>query len=95
MQEFFVVVTRRLDQPLDEEEALDALDDLAATGRVLPIDARLVRDAAERAIVSQLSLWDALIVCAADRAGCTHVVTEDLSHGQVIGRITIESPFLE
>jgi predicted nucleic acid-binding protein len=92
MQEFFVVVTRRLDQPLDAREALGARDDLAL-GDVGAIDAELVTAAAESSLRNQLSLWDALIVQAAARARCSDVMTEDLSHGQIIDGVAITNPF--
>lgn len=41
-----------------------------------------------------LSYWDALIVGAAAQAGCTHVLSEDLQHGQQIDAVTIVNPFL-
>ena len=30
----------------------------------------------------QLRYWDSLIVAAANRYGCTEIVSEDMSHGQ-------------
>ena len=39
-----------------------------------PIDANLIRDALEMSVSSQLSHWDALIVAAALRSGCTSLV---------------------
>ena len=40
-----------------------------------------------------LSIWDALIVTAAQAAGCEVLMTEDLSHGQKFGPVRIENPF--
>lgn len=92
MQEFFVVVTRRLAEPLDPHEALGALDDLAL-GQVVAIDAALVTAAAVSSLRDQLSFWDAMIVQAARRAGCAEVVTEDLNDGQIIDGIAVTNPF--
>ena len=39
------------------------------------------------------SLYDSLIVAAALEAGCTRLYTEDLQHGQEIGRLEIQNPF--
>ncbi len=44
---------------------------------------------------NQLSIWDALIVCAANRAGCRTLLSEDLNHGQVIGGVAVVNPFFE
>lgn len=41
-----------------------------------------------------LSYWDALIVGAAAQSGCTHVLSEDMQHGQQIDAVTIVNPFL-
>ena len=43
----------------------------------------------------QLSLWDALIVQAAVKTGCTTVLTEDLQDGLEIGTLRIANPFLK
>lgn len=40
-----------------------------------------------------LSFWDALIVAAAQAAGCSHLLTEDLSHGQDLDGVRVVSPF--
>jgi predicted nucleic acid-binding protein len=50
--------------------------------------------AADTSRTVKLSLWDALIIEAASRAGCDRVLSEDLNAGQVIRGITIENPFV-
>jgi predicted nucleic acid-binding protein len=42
----------------------------------------------------QISFWDALIVAAAKEARCTRILTEDLSHGQIIEGIQVFNPFI-
>jgi predicted nucleic acid-binding protein len=42
----------------------------------------------------QFSFYDSLIVAAALEAGCKTLYSEDLQHGQVIGTLRIENPFL-
>lgn len=44
---------------------------------------------------SSISFWDALIVSSAVEARCQVLLTEDLSHGQVIAGVEIRNPFLE
>lgn len=39
------------------------------------------------------SIYDALIVAAAQLANCTTLYTEDLQHGQMIDELTICDPF--
>ncbi len=41
----------------------------------------------------RISVWDALIIAAAEAKGCEAVMTEDLSHGQRFGPVRIENPF--
>ena len=41
-----------------------------------------------------LSYWDALIISSAHQQGCTHVLSEDLQHGQVMDAVRIINPFL-
>ena len=40
-----------------------------------------------------LSWWDALIVAAAQSCGCSVLLTEDLQHGQIFGRVRVVDPF--
>jgi len=42
----------------------------------------------------QFAFYDALIVAAALRAGCTRLLTEDMQHGQEVEGLVIENPFL-
>jgi len=41
-----------------------------------------------------ISMWDALIVEAAQEARCTVLLTEDLQHGRRFGELEIVNPFL-
>ena len=88
--ELYAVLTRKLGLPQETAyQAVDALMDLD----VVPTDARLVSDGLRLSVGSNISHWDALIVVAAVRAGCDTLLTEDLSHGQVIEGIRIVNPF--
>ena len=44
--------------------------------------------------LQQFSIWDALIVRAAQQANCTVLYTEDLQHGQRIDGLEIVNPFI-
>ena len=93
LQEFFVTVTRKLASPLPLDEAEKVVRDFAK----LPItqtDLSLIIAAIERIRLSGFSFWDALIVEAALASGATRLYTEDLKHGQVIGGMHVENPFL-
>jgi predicted nucleic acid-binding protein len=41
----------------------------------------------------QISLWDAMIVAAAQTSGAKELLTEDLQHGQDYGGILVFNPF--
>jgi predicted nucleic acid-binding protein len=57
------------------------------------IDAHMIPAAIARSRSQGFSLWDALIVEAALRAGVRRLLTEDLQYGQRIGNLTVENPF--
>ena len=42
-----------------------------------------------------LSLWDAMIVAAAQSSGASELLTEDLNHGQDYGGVRAINPFLQ
>ena len=53
----------------------------------------LLTSAMELSQRDRLSIWDALIVAAAQVAGCEILMSEDLSHGQKFGQLHVENPF--
>jgi len=90
IQEFFVAATRKLGVPADiarrKVELLLRLD-------VVLVRPELILSAIDLSRLRSLSFWDALVVRSAASAGCGRLVTEDLSHGQVIDGVRIENPF--
>ena len=93
LQEFYVTVNRKFSRYVSEAETVLAMRDLREL-LTIPIDVGMIFDAIELGRRFQLSFWDALIVQAALVAGCTRLLTEDLQHGQRIGDLVIENPFL-
>ena len=89
----FYWVARRLDHPLSEERAREAVNDFAEFASVSE-DADMVLRAVRRHREMSLPFWDALIVEAALKAGADRLFTEDLHHGQVIEGMRVENPFL-
>lgn len=92
LAEFASVVRRRLNPPLSTDEILRHIRDLSEN-RVEPTDAALVSEAVGLAQRAKLSIWDALLLRAAIRAGCAQMLTEDLTAGQVIDGVRIVNPF--
>jgi predicted nucleic acid-binding protein len=93
LQEFYVVVTRKLAHSLDEERAARAVRALTKLD-VVGVDSDLVLAAVETSRNAKISLRDSLIVEAARTAGCGRLLSEDMSAGQTIRGVTIENPFL-
>lgn len=92
VQEFYVVTTRKLKIPLSEERAAKAVRGIAKL-EVVGVDVPLVIAAVDTSRTARISLWDALIIEAASRAGCERVLSEDLNAGQVMHGVRIENPF--
>jgi predicted nucleic acid-binding protein len=57
-------------------------------------DLLLVTEAFEGSEKHQLSIWDSMIVCAAVRMGADVLYSEDLTHSQQFGRLTVVNPFV-
>jgi len=90
LQELYVTLTRKAGVSVDT--ALSILDDLSEWP-VFGVDYRAIRDAALISRDSQVSFWDALLIAAAKRLGAGLLLTEDLSHGQMIAGVEIRNPF--
>jgi predicted nucleic acid-binding protein len=91
LAEFYAVVTRKLalPVPIDDTEAM--VRQLLALP-VVAIDASLVASAVTGSREWQISIWDALIVRAAEVAGCRRVLSEDLADGRTYGSVIVENP---
>lgn len=92
LQETFVTLTRRVRGPLDANQALRYLDELATFPVVAP-DYTAIRDAVELSVRAKLSFWDALVAVAAARSAATVLYSEDLNDGQVILGVEVVNPF--
>ena len=90
MQEFFVAATRRLGvEPLAAKGVLKTF----AVFEIVQISSVLIHEAIDCSILNQLSFWDSLILAAAESAGCSAVLSEDLNSGQTILGVKIRNPF--
>lgn len=90
LRELYVVASSKLGlSPADAAAAVRALGPTVAVVE----DAALVLLALAAAQRWQLSLWDALIVEAARRAGATTLLSEDLQHGMDFDGVQVENPF--
>jgi predicted nucleic acid-binding protein len=90
--EFYAVVTRKLAVPLSPDDAEAMVRQLLALP-VVAVDASLVASAIAGSREWQVSIWDALIIRAAEVAGCRRVLSEDLADRRTYGSVIVENPF--
>ena len=90
LQELFNVLTRKLKYTKDDAERI-------VSGVMnLPVHQLTVNDIAKAmsiSISSQFTIYDSLIVAAAQAEDCTVVYSEDLNDGQTVGGVHIINPF--
>jgi len=91
LSEFHTVVTRKLESPLSEEQAAQMVDRLSQLP-VVPVDGDLVIRAIAGSRSWGISLWDAVVIRAAEVAGCGLVLSEDLADGATYGSVRVSNP---
>lgn len=92
LEEFFVVVTRKIASPLAPARAMAIVRDLAAKpvfGRGLPDLFRAV----EMQGSHSLQFWDALLLATCESSGVATLWSEDLSNRARYGRVRVVNPF--
>ena len=93
LNEFADVATRKFKMGWDLVEQYLAVID-ALCGRAVPLTVEAHEAAIEISKQYGYRIYDSLILAAAAQAGCTTVYSEDMQHGQTIGKLTIVNPFL-
>lgn len=93
LNEYYVIVTQRLKPGLSRSEAQEDIRNLLlwnpiVVDRVVIENAWLIQDR------QGFSWWDSLIVSAAQIQDCDYLLSEDMQHGQKIGRTQIINPFV-
>jgi len=92
LNEFTNVTRRKLRWQWEQIEAsLAVVEELF--GPVAPLTKAIHARAVQLAREHELSVYDALIVAAAQDAGCARLFSEDLQHGRKFGALTVENPF--
>jgi predicted nucleic acid-binding protein len=93
LQEFYVVVTRKIARPLPPADAEAWIKDMIK----LPC-AATTPELVQRGIAIsrryQLSYWDGAVLAAAESLGVRTVYSEDLGHNQEYEGIRVINPFL-
>ena len=89
LQEFFVNFVRK---GQSDEAAAQLIDDFSSW-KIINNTHDLFLSGLEAKARWQLSLWDSMIVAAAQQSRSTILYTEDLNHGQHYGSVQALNPF--
>lgn len=92
LAEFYVNATQKLRRPVARADAQVYVRALIAW-RPVAIDKDVIEAAWRAQDRYKFSWWDALIVAAAERAGCRTLLSEDFRAGQQFGDLTVVNPF--
>lgn len=90
LQEYFVTVTRKLSIAPDIAQRRV---EILALAHVVRLDVPDVIAAIELHRLTQLLLWDALIVHAARISGAATIFSEDFQHATVLAGVRVVNPF--
>ncbi|MGA8515026.1 MAG: PIN domain-containing protein [Burkholderiaceae bacterium] len=94
VQETLHTVQRKFATTVTDDDALILLERmLIPLMRVMP-SAALYAQALRIHQRLKFSFYDALIIAAAQSAGCKRLLTEDMQHGQTIDGLRIVNPFI-
>ncbi|MBM3813027.1 MAG: PIN domain-containing protein [Acidimicrobiia bacterium] len=90
LHEFYVNAVRKLKTP-----SLAAQATVEAFAEWQPVETSLglIQSAWHFTERAQLSYWDALILAAAQRAGCRYLLSEDFQEGRQAGGVKVVNPF--
>lgn len=78
--------------PLPPGDVKVAIASLGGIQLVSP-DREMVQRAIDADAVYGLRFWDGMIVAAAERAGCSRILSEDFNPGQTYFGVRVENPF--
>lgn len=93
LNEYYVIVTQRLKPGLSRSEAQDDIRNLLLWNP-LPVDRVVIENAWLIQERQGFSWWDSLILSAAQIQDCNYLLSEDMQHGQTIGRLQIINLFV-
>jgi predicted nucleic acid-binding protein len=95
LAEFYVNATRKLEPPLEREEAYETIQNYLASWEVLAITGQIVLEAARGVHTYQLSYWDAQIWATARLYQIPVILSEDSNTGAVLEGVRFVDPFAE
>lgn len=90
IKEFYVVATKKLGaDPIIVKNIIHNFENM----EIVNSDLRLIEQAIDISVITQLSFWDSLIIAAAEKAHCEYVFSEDLNSGQNYRGVLLLNPF--
>jgi predicted nucleic acid-binding protein len=90
LAEFYLNAIRKLN--VSREEARSVVR-IYSEWNPIPPNTRMMERAWHWCDQSQINFWDALILAAAEQAGCRWLLSEDFQVGQIFDGITVVNPF--
>lgn len=90
--EFATTLLHKISPALRPTDLLIVLDALAPI-KVVPVDSGVIRRAVEVRAKYGLHFFDAMVIAAAEKAGCSRIWSEDLNSGQQYFGLTVKNPF--
>ncbi|HSS98689.1 MAG TPA: PIN domain-containing protein [Terriglobales bacterium] len=91
LQEFYINVTRKISKPLSKISARLVVN--SYTPWCMETSPTEITAAFRIEDESHIGFWDALIVVSAAKSGAVQLISEDLSHQQMISGVRIVNPF--
>lgn len=92
LAEYFSAATKKLGVPADAAGAKVAI---FAKLQVVELSAADVLAAIDLHRLHHVSVWDALVIRSARKAGCSTLWTEDLQDGRTFDGLTVRNPFAD
>jgi len=93
LQEFYVQATRQTrTDPIPHEIAVGLINSWTRF-TIQEMSLPIVMGALEIKAARGFSYWDSAIIAAARALGCRELLSEDLSHGQIVDGVEIINPF--
>ena len=89
--EFYHAIVRRL--AFAPWQAAQAARNLLVAHASFKPNRQSTERALAEAAAGRFSYWDAALLSAAEQAGCTHILSEDMHDGARLGRLEIVNPF--
>ena len=92
LNEFYITVTKKLQPGMNPKDAREDIRSLLAW-HPIPVDDRVIEGAWHIQDRYKLSLWDALIVSAAQVSNYRYLLTEGLQENRNMDSIEVVNPF--